>query len=323
MKQPATVVHHSADFDGIFCREIARRFLVEDGVTFIGWNHGDPTLEIPPEGTIYVLDLPIDTPFGAKFDPVVPGLCIWPEKTPTNRIVAFDDAVKAGRFVWIDHHATAIASHPRHIPGYRLDGVGACRLAWQIFKDLHDVGVANPELLPTKADFQERRVQEPLAVRLAGEYDVWDKRDSRADTLQYGLRCSDLGEDEWRAMLSPDTVGDRAVGAILSAGEPAQRYATQENASLVLHRSFELDWEGLRFLCLNTARCNSLTFQAAVKSEHDGLLAFYWNGRQWTVSLYHAPHRTDIDLSKLAVKWGGGGHKGACGFNCKALPFVQ
>lgn len=33
------------------------------------------------------------------------------------------------------------------------------------------------------------------------------------------------------------------------------------------------------------------------------------------VSLYHSPHENkDYDLSKIAVKYGGGGHRGACGF---------
>ena len=31
-----TVIHHSADFDGLFCREIARKFL--PGAELIGWN---------------------------------------------------------------------------------------------------------------------------------------------------------------------------------------------------------------------------------------------------------------------------------------------
>ena len=30
-----TVVYHSADFDGVFCREVAKRALGEDGVPVI------------------------------------------------------------------------------------------------------------------------------------------------------------------------------------------------------------------------------------------------------------------------------------------------
>ena len=86
-----------------------------------------------------------------------------------------------------------------------------------------------------------------------------------------------------------------------------------------------MDWEGLNFIVLNTGRFNSLTFAALDKPEtgHDALLGYMFNGKCWTVSLYHAKHRTDIDLSLIAVKHGGGGHKGACGFTCDKLPFMQ
>jgi hypothetical protein len=45
------------------------------------------------------------------------------------------------------------------------------------------------------------------------------------------------------------------------------------------------------------------------------------NGK-WTVSLYGVPHRPDLDLSPIAVKHGGGGHRQACGFTTDQLPFL-
>ena len=62
---------------------------------------------------------------------------------------------------------------------------------------------------------------------------------------------------------------------------------------------------------------------------HDALLKFNWTGLYWDVSLYHAKHRTDLDLSLIAAKYGGGGHRGACGFRIgnlsgpATLPFNQ
>lgn len=47
-----------------------------------------------------------------------------------------------------------------------------------------------------------------------------------------------------------------------------------------------------------------------------------FDGQKWNVSLYHAKHNTGIDLSKIAVKFGGGGHRGACGFQMDKLPFA-
>ena len=51
-------------------------------------------------------------------------------------------------------------------------------------------------------------------------------------------------------------------------------------------------------------------------------MGFNYDGKGWNFSLYHAKHRTDLDLSAIAVKYGGGGHRGACGFRSKNLPFI-
>lgn len=310
-----TVIYHSADFDGIFCREIARKFLPE--AELIGWNFGDKPLKIP-EGRIYVLDLPIDKPFNGAF--VNGWWSVDGEQTqPLDRI-------DWNNFVWIDHHKSAIESHPASIPGYRIDGVAACRLVWQWFMiHQHNAQNATNEALqvplPGKQDYIDRTVSEPLAVRLAGEYDIWDKRDPNAELFQHGLSSRELTDIWWSQMLRNDDTS--AVLELLARGEAIQYAKQHEDASIVNHRSFLLEWEGLKFLALNTARCNSLTFAAKDVPEtgHNALLGFYWNGNLWTVSLYHASHRKDIDLSQIAVKHGGGGHKGACGFTCKTLPF--
>lgn len=96
------VIYHKADFDGIFCREIAKKFIPE--AELIGWDYGEPEPVVSPEDTLYILDLS------------VPGLMQHPN------------------LIWIDHHKSAIdrygESHKK-IDGYRIDGVAACRLTWR------------------------------------------------------------------------------------------------------------------------------------------------------------------------------------------------
>lgn len=315
-----TVIYHSADFDGVFCREIARKFLPE--AELIGWDHGDAKLPFPAEGKVYVLDLSPDCFEATKH---VPG---------EGEVVSWMDA---RRLIWIDHHKSSIEKWPTDIPGYRIDGVAACRLAWQWFSLM--AATPNPEqfALPDRQHFYDRQVQEPLAVRLAGEYDIWDKRDPNAETFQYGLRSRELTPFDWQELLSekivPATAGtgmdisetDLLTTSLLQSGHTLQRYQQRNDAGIVSHRSFMVDFQGLKFLALNTARCNSLTFAAKDVPEtgHDALMGFYWTGTKWKVSLYHSAHRTDLDLSKIAVAMGGGGHRGACGFEAYSLPFVR
>lgn len=298
-----TIIHHSADVDGIFCREIARKFLPD--AELIGWDFKDDILAIP-EGQIYVLDLPVDRPFGFTFDPAKPMNGFWQT-----------------RVTWIDHHKTSIDTHPQTIPGYRIDGVAACRLAWQWFKSMPEHATPNfagrglEETLPSKQHFIDRQLAEPLAVRLAGEYDVWDKRDPDAEKFQFGLRSQELTATDWMILLDSDLAqpNNHFVQRLLTQGGSLQCYQQHQDAN-TMHRSFIHEWQGLKFLTLTIPRCNSLTFAARDLPEtgHDALMGLYNDGTHWHISMYHAKHRTDLDLSVIAKQFGGGGHRGACGF---------
>lgn len=313
-----TVIHHSADYDGIFCREIARKFLPD--AQLIGWDFGDPIIDIP-FGPIVVMDLPLDKPFGLTLSK---GWAEWSDGKGQPL-----DRVDWSNFIWIDHHKSAIESHPANIPGYRIDGVAACRLAWQWFSAearLVEQGSINRDQItkypfPQKQDFIDRKVLEPLAVRLAGEYDIWDKRDPDAELFQHGLRSRELTDDTWKRLLDPSDAS-LEVQSLLLGGRALQYAKTKENESVIKELGFTFQWEGLTFLCCNAARYNSHLFTAGLKPEHDACFGFKWSGKDWSVSLYHAPGKEHHDLSLIAVKHGGGGHRGACGFRAKSLPFL-
>lgn len=295
MQQKTTVIYHRADFDGLFCREIAHKFLPD--AELIGWDYGDPLLPFPRSGTVYVLDLSPDS-----FDPGA----------------AFHSG--HDRMIWIDHHKTAIEKWPTSIPGYRIDGVAACRLAWQWFAESGTDEFAR-SMLPMKRDFVDRSVAEPYAVRLAGEYDIWDKRDPNAELFQHGLRSFDLDETgAWSAMLRIGNGETGYVELMLDKGKAIQYAKTQENTSIIKACGFTIQFEGFCLLACNAARYNSQLFTSGLKPEHDGMLGFNWDGKQWRVSLY--TDKPGVDLSPIAVKYGGGGHAGACGFRAEKIPFL-
>ena len=224
--------------------------------------------------------------------------------------------------------------------GYRIDGVAACRLAWQWFHgDLRSCTCEVPHSdghydycprgrLPSKEAFIDRSVIEPLAVRLAGEYDVWDHRGDGDVEFQFGLDAQ--RELDWQQLfMCAHLVGGALiktdyVQSIIKDGEAAMRCYAKRDADVMRTRSFIVEWKGLKFLALNTARCNSNTFAARDVPEtgHDALMAMTFTGKGWLVSLYHAAHRSDIDLSLIAKQYGGGGHRGACGFQTDKLPFL-
>lgn len=299
-----TVIFHSADADGLFCREIARKFL--PGAEFIGWNHGDPQIAYPDEGMVYVLDLSPD--------------CL--QGLPHRAVETL---------VWIDHHKSAIQKWPKEINGYRIDGVSACRLTWQWFLKQERNALRMIWHLPDKIDFVQRLVEEPLAVRLAGEYDVWDEKwmteDPRVELFQHGLKSQFIDRDTWRWLVGNQCdpgLSERVVTVLLEQGKYIQYARDNEYSEVIKQQGFTVQFEGLTFLACNSHNLDirSQLFTAGIKPEHQALMGFSFNGRQWRVSMYGVPGRKDIDLSLIAVKLGGGGHAQACGFHTPKLPFI-
>lgn len=305
------VLYHSADFDGLFCREIARKFLPD--AVLIGWDYGDPTpAKELLDGTerLYMLDISIP------------------------------DLMDHPKLIWIDHHKSAMEKyHPmngtrwqgdRH--AYCIDGVAACRLAWQWFRrECQDyplnAGPGNRQL-PTKEDFTERRVVEPVAVRLAGEYDIWSKHwmkeDPRVELFQHGLRSCPL-DRWWPSLLSTDSYGVQVVNELLDAAKIIQYVRDQEYAEVIKQQGFGVEFEGVKFLACNSHELDirSHLFAAGIEPHHEALLGFTYTGhaKGWRVSMYHIEGKEHIDILSIAKKFYGGGHAGACGFRVKELPF--
>lgn len=301
-----TVIYHSADWDGIFCREIARKFLPDSEL--IGWDFKDEPIDfcslgIPPR-LIYVMDLPVDRVFG------------W------ERIEAIRDVI------WIDHHKSSIETHPKDIPGYRIEGVAACRLAWQWFRqECHhyplNAGKDNCQL-PLLHAFIDRTVREPLAVRLTGEYDVFSPRmkdDPAIELFQCGLNGSHLLPVIWSALLEDI---DNTTNAVVNNGIPIKKARDDEYAKVIAEQGFDVQWHGVMFLACNSHECDirSQLFTKGIMPHHEALLGFTFTGSHWRVSMYRIPGKEHIDILSLAKANGGGGHAGACGCRVKTLPFL-
>ena len=179
---PVNVIYHSADYDGIFCREIARKAMPH--ARLIGWDYGDPVPNVSLDEELYMLDISVDA------------------------------LMEHPKLIWIDHHKTAIEKYPDTIHGRRIDGVAACRIAWQWFFGGDKYGTA-------LADFVNRDVIEPYAVRLAGEYDVFDHRDPDTKAFQLGLRAHDPSEGVWASFLAGVNEGFvTSVNEYVNIGRP-------------------------------------------------------------------------------------------------------
>lgn len=297
-KEQVNVIYHRADYDGLFSAAVCHHWLEKQGIPHVcyGWDFVDPKLPNDTEDrlidlslTTYIVDLPpscIDAP---------PDSQIW------------------SNIIWIDHHASAIANADwKNLPGYRIDGVAACRLAWAYFSSPpDDDGVRN---LPAKECFINRTVREPEAIRLAGEYDVWDKRDADAEAFQYGLTAS---YPHW-IHLRPLLADVHECKSIINDGKVIQAWQQAFAKPVCQERGYLVELECVPFWTLCSAHCRSSSWfiDSVIPAEAEALMCWRFNGKMIDVSLYHRPGHEHYDLSRIATKYGGGGHKGACGFRC-------
>lgn len=275
------VIYHRADYDGLFSMAVCGMYIDSNSVELIGWDYHDPIPEIPEDvAELYMVDISI------------PELMEHP------------------KLIWIDHHKTAIDRFPSSIPGYRIDGVAACRLCYVWF---------NYKPLRSKEDFVERLIDEPVALRLAGEYDVGDTRDPTAKSFQFGLYGTNIRQySELRRLL----LNDEAAWALANEGKIAERWQENFAAGICKEYVYVRELCGVRFAVLASVHArSSLWFpEEALPAEAEALLTWRYDGKAVTFSLYHRPSHTHLDLSAIARLFGGGGHKGACGF---ALPFEK
>lgn len=88
--------------------------------------------------------------------------------------------------------------------------------------------------------------------------------------------------------------------------------------SVCKHRGYMVELGGNRYWCLASvhARNSSWFPNEVVPVDANGVMCYRIEGDgQAKVSLYNREGCEDVDHSVIAVEFGGGGHKGACGFS--------
>lgn len=219
----------------------------------------------------------------------------------------FDDMerlCKYANLIWIDHHESALNETLNRqfiIKGLQRNGIGACALTWEYIN-------CSPDNMP-------------MAIRLLAEYDVWNH--SNPDTLpfQFGIRLHNTIPEQrmnfWEEIFYDK---DWVIKEIINDGKVILKYQSQENEKYCSACAFETELDGLKCIALNKMLTNSQLFDSVWNPDnYDAMLTFGWRKGSWTVSLYST--KSNINVSTIAKNHGGGGHKGAAGFQCKELPF--
>jgi oligoribonuclease NrnB/cAMP/cGMP phosphodiesterase (DHH superfamily) len=162
----------------------------------------------------------------------------------------------------------------------------------------------------------------PTYVQLLSDYDSWKNTKENWETevrpLQSGMKLRETNPkysmDIWRELAADYEVEDEALlFDIISKGQLLLEYDKKIN-KIKAGNSFVLEFEGYRCLTMNGPMLSSLAFESKWDPEkHDIMMAFYFKkAGHWAVTLY--TNKEDINCEALAKKYGGGGHRSACGF---------
>jgi oligoribonuclease NrnB/cAMP/cGMP phosphodiesterase (DHH superfamily) len=276
--------YHSADLDGHCSGAIVKRFHPE--AECIGINYGEPfPWEVVARGEeVWLVDFTLQ---------------------PISDMVKLNQLCS---LTWIDHHKTAIAE--------------ADKIGFIASKDQRlSVDDAACELTWMKATTDWSRAEIPLSVRWLGRYDIWQhKYHPGALEFQYGMRFQEDTKPENQDLWSRIFYDLKKVSDIKDLGAIILTYEERHNIKVCSASAFEVLFDGLRCIAVNETIGNSLTFKSVWDAaRHDAMLCFYWKRDQWTVSLFS--DKPGVDVSLICKAHGGGGHKGAAGFQCKELPF--
>ena len=266
-------IYHIADHDGKGSAAIVGRKFGE--VEFLGFNHD---MDVPWEAInahdeIVICDIAL--PLDVMF-----------ELSETKNLV------------WIDHHASvieeyeaAIKSGKPEIKGIRENGKAAIELTWEYF-------------------FPDEKV--PEGVKLLALNDLYDLRDKRVRPFEYAFQSLGINkplDDNWKDLFD----GKIDIDEMVLKGKAILSWVRNRNHRLCKAMSFESKYKGKKCICANMPQGYS-EFYDSIKNikSYVFMCNFFMSGKNtWNLSFYTA--RDDVDVSKIAAEFGGGGHKRAAG----------
>lgn len=202
--------------------------------------------------------------------------------------------------VWIDHHKTAIEKYKdfeTNLNGIRDDKYCGAMLTYKYFNPENEV---------------------PLYVSLVNDHDLW-KFEYKDMTKSFQLLMDSFYYKDWISGFCR-AESSHGLEEIIKNGSLLLEYKKVQNKISADSNSFVINFEGLRFLAINQGGNSSILESKFDPEKHDAYMLFSMGkDKKFKISLFT---EKEIDLSIIALKYGGGGHKKACGFYIKDINLI-
>ena len=274
-------IYHVADHDGKGSAAIVKNLYPE--AECLGFNHD---MEVPKD-------------LIAKHDKVV----VCDIALPMDYMFELNDKIE---FIWIDHHVSVINEYEqaiakgnrKPIKGIRRNGTAAIELTWEYFSSDKPV---------------------PEGIKLLALNDLYELSDERVRPFEYAIQSLGVNrpQDEiWKKLINNEV----DINSMVEKGKAILSWIKIRNYRLVRTLAFKSEYNGLSCICSNMVQGYSEFFDSVDNLEaYDFMVNFYMTKNNiWKMTFYTL--RDDIDVSEIAISFGGGGHKKAAGATVDTLP---
>lgn len=189
---------------------------------------------------------------------------------------------------------------------------------------------------PSDAVWFDYNIHLPKWLFYVDDFDCWKMTSEETEYFKFGCETQDSAlvkynkkEDikYYNTKFWSQFDRDDPTGVIcqhfLTVGKAVSDFEHSENFRNLRH-TFVWEYEGTRFICLNTTKKSSMTFEHLMK-KYSSAIAFSYTGStgSWSYSVYADAETSDFNCQKFAERFGGGGHIGAAGFVTKKLIFTD
>lgn len=225
---------------------------------------------------------------------------------------------------WIDHHVTSVDAK-KCLPEYDVDNFkcvsyvntnrSGAWLAYEYFYMLDDDDIYNERL--------------PIIIKMVDDYDRWIHDYEESALLNDAWFCTpelkDPASDEWKLLLDSDQ--SYYFISLVEKGKVINQYREmlyKQHCKFAFEVKIK-DFESYSAIALND-RGNSKCFCDLTK-QYDVCILFHTNRPgEIAMSFYSDPEfvkEKGIDVSKIALKYNGGGHPGAAGCSMSQEQFNE
>lgn len=206
---------------------------------------------------------------------------------------------QAGEILWFDHHKTSIPIR---------DQVGFGLI------DLDECGTT----LTWKQLFPDREV--PQILQYIKDKDIWTWKLPHSREISHSLR-------ETEGILNPkDAIWKKFIGGVsdselklmIQRGQKIFQ-VFREHFKKAADKGFEVDLDGHKTLAVNwTDEASEIGEYIYKELSYPVALLFSYEKNYWSFSL----RSKKVDVSAIALGYGGGGHRGASGFRTETIDWL-